>query len=802
MKTILQTVATVSLCLLSIFSVHQMNAQTTYTYVVEEFNFTNSVSESEDGFRWQQFNLMSEGDGTNEYNTVHKGYLRYEGDDETSERSFSTGITSGKIHVYLTLSSFNLEVEPTLSPATLGTNYDDGIERLIAVQLYESSGTTEGQNASSDLDIARLRLRADWRNSDTDPAMRIGGDNNQTASVGGYPFNFQKSDTAVTVGMTVDLDANTYVYWTNEPTEDDSKWFSTSSDRSGALTSLDGLILNEIELRLDHIDNNFGDGGETRNTANFLNFDRVLILHETTNAPASATFSSATEDNSVTISSNESTAESKRVQSLTIDAGTTLTVEAGHELTVIDQLVVNGTLIVKDGGSLKTYSDVTMGASGSFQKERSSTFSTTDGKYSVVGSPVSGATTASLGGIVYKYNESTVVTSSAELNNRFTPVTSAETMTLGDAYFSANTGDITFTGPPNTGNIDVSLVYTSSEGSDAGWNLVANPYPSAIELNSFVTANSAITGSIYLWDDGGSDQALRTNSDYVTVSASGTSTAGSSRSGSFDGYIRSEQGFFVQATSAGTLSFTETMKAGTTANTRAGYFREATDNANLFRVFLENDSQRSNMVIELNNSATNGFDRAFDAKKLNAGEELSIYSYMNSNNDIWAIQGISSNDLTGDIWLGIDIAKAGEYTLRFEDGIAADLYLADHLTGKIIDLQEVSSYTFNSAANKIGQKRFSISSSYANFSVLDLDDTLEERSMRAYFTESDLVILSKSGFENSQIIVHDLQGKLLYNATNISSVSREIRLPFKFQRGIVVINVINANSRESIKILK
>lgn len=122
----------------------------TYTYVVEEFNFTSSVATSEDGFRWQQFGLASEMDGTNEYDVTHNGYLRYEGDDEASERTLPNPVSSGVIHVYMTLAGFNQELLPDEEAAE-----NDGAERSIAVQLVDNS-------SGSDVDITRLRFRSDF----------------------------------------------------------------------------------------------------------------------------------------------------------------------------------------------------------------------------------------------------------------------------------------------------------------------------------------------------------------------------------------------------------------------------------------------------------------------------------------------------------------------------------------------------------------------------------------------------------------------------------------------------------------
>ncbi len=72
-----------------------------------------------------------------------------------------------------------------------------------------------------------------------------------------------------------------------------------------------------------------------------------------------------------------------------------------------------------------------------------------------------------------------------------------------------------FTGTSNSGTVQVSLDYTDhptlstvpEEDDFEGVNLVANLYHSLISYVDFITENLSnhIEGSIYLWDDNGSN---------------------------------------------------------------------------------------------------------------------------------------------------------------------------------------------------------------------------------------------------------------------------------------------------------
>ena len=151
-----------------------------------------------------------------------------------------------------------------------------------------------------------------------------------------------------------------------------------------------------------------------------------------------------------------------------------------------------------------------------------------------------------------------------------------ETMVLGkgyiirgpNAYSNAALANYTatFFGVPNNGNITIPISRGSYDGvnyptgvsstpgtkEDDNWNLVGNPYPSAIDAKKFLTLNTNIAGFLNIWTHGTlpsnatadpfyNDYAYNyTPTDYITYNLTGASVQFG-----FNGFIGAGQGFFV-----------------------------------------------------------------------------------------------------------------------------------------------------------------------------------------------------------------------------------------------------------------
>ena len=450
---------------------------------------------------------------------------------------------------------------------------------------------------------------------------------------------------------------------------------------------------------------------------------------------------------------------------------------------VNDLNTASGVIVTIESAGSLVINDNTIG-SGQVTVKRNTPHSTSAGQYSVIGSPVTSATTSSLGSFVYKYDES--VAYGANGNARFTEVTTAESMTAGDAYFSANTGAVSFTGTPNTGTVSQTLVYDETadvSAANAGFNLVSNPYTAAIDVDKLVAGNSAISASIYLWQDESSNTTQGSNDDYVVYnSTTDLSTRTTSGGKTFDGFARSTQGFFVKATSAATLNFTASMMdAGN--NSDAGFFREANENKDFLRLSLNHNKAYSDIIVVLNDNAASGIDRLYDAYKI-GGSAMSLYSFI--DNEKFAIQGLPRSSGDVKVGLGFDVEEQGTYTLNFEEGTFEGrvVYLLDTQLDKSINLTETNSYTFTSSKVTSSDRFQLVFSATASLTAKDL----EVAKLSIFTDASSLNVRTVEAYENVNIKVMSLNGAIAFEARNVNLSSKAWSAPFN-KNGLFIIAI-------------
>ncbi len=377
-------------------------------------------------------------------------------------------------------------------------------------------------------------------------------------------------------------------------------------------------------------------------------------------------------------------------------------------------VIVNGTLSVTSG-NIVIKSDAT--GTGSLVHNTNSISATVEryvsggGRYHFISAPISNATIADMkeSWNVYEYDETNT---DADIDVGWSRVFSANSMTVGKGYATGYTSNTTnsFSGTLNNGNLTLTgVTYTSSVGTkppgypDAeGWNLVGNPYPSAMLRSSFVSTNTNIDGTLYFWDDPGTGSSnYNRSSDYASINNTGGTAASSGTVNTApNDTIAVGQGFFVTRLSSGatTLSFTNSMR--TTKYSNPQFFVPPVGEVQRIYLACTTDSGDYNeLLIGFTGEATASHDRLYDGIKLKGNPNLAFYSEIGEKD--YSIQGLPLLTSEQSIPLGFDVMDRGTMQISIKKienfSPSPIVILEDKLKDEVIDLSSVEKYTFKSS---------------------------------------------------------------------------------------------------------
>ena len=365
-----------------------------------------------------------------------------------------------------------------------------------------------------------------------------------------------------------------------------------------------------------------------------------------------------------------------------------------------------------------------------------------------------------------------------------------------------------FVGVPNNGTITVPIQGSTTTTKS---NLIGNPYPSAININAFLSDVDNINnvgGTIYLWthntlpNGAGSGYGYTTN-DYATYNLTGaTVTAASaiSSGGNTDtptGYIASGQSFFIRGLTNQSVKFKNSMRV---INNNNQFFRMASAEE-VAPVPVEDYSEKHrfwlNLTTELGTfnqtligyvqGATNAIDRNYDGDVFEVNE-VSLYSIIDGVS--LKIQGRALPFQATDVVpLGFKTTTAGTFAINIGelDGIFTDqdIFLKDKLLHTIHDLKS-SFYSFTSQAGTF-DNRFEIV--YATNTVLGMEQkAIDQNSIIMYRQNNALHIdAGKNSIKN--VLVYDVTGKLIYTKKGIEAYKTAL-FDFVPQEQLLLVTIV------------
>ncbi len=328
-----------------------------------------------------------------------------------------------------------------------------------------------------------------------------------------------------------------------------------------------------------------------------------------------------------------------------------------------------------------------------------------------------------------------------------------------------------FTGLPNNGTLNIAKTVNGQ-----GYNLIGNPYPSAVDADTFLSTNP---GTLYFWTH--FSQAAGSGANYASYNTTG---AAASAGGEIpNGIIQTGQGFVLKTASGGNATFTNAMRLGNNANQ---FFRNETEPIEKHRIWLNlyHQNQLLNQtLIGYLTGATSGIDESIDGKLNYNGSSISSAI----SNEAYVIQGRSLPFSDDDIVpLHFKAENDGMFTISLDhfDGLFLEeqsIYLKDHFTGITHNIKE-SNYSFASAAGTF-LNRFEVVYQSA---PLAIENTLLDPSTIVVYKNNDVLHIHTGSAVMKSVKLFDIRGRLIYTQNEINATSTSIANLFVAQQLLLV----------------
>ncbi len=481
----------------------------------------------------------------------------------------------------------------------------------------------------------------------------------------------------------------------------------------------------------------------------------------------------------------------------------------GFDTVIVENGVLNNHIINIFGGSnlIQVNDNVGYGGNPTISRVRVTTtaFQDTD-RFVYIGSPVIGQdlSIVNWASQVWDFNEATqfwhYLGTGSAVSGAMTPA-KGYAVRAGSGVVP-NSVIMDFNGLFNNGVYNQPLVLdvgthepTVADGDDDA-TLVANPYPSGLDLigtGGLIDSNTI--NNVLLWTH---DSALDTGSttgyagdDYIVCSMGGCTNAPTG--GLHNGIAAPGQGFFVNATAAGILTFNNAMR-------KRGHATTVTRNPDTPKIWINASNSlgyKSNILLEFDQNGSENFDTKYDAKKpLSSTFGMSFYA-LNNNAEKLAIEnkGILNENATIPVGFIINDPVISDLRISIANSIGLDnidVYLLDHLLNVTHDLKQAD-YTFvnNNGVTEFND-RFELVFS-RNALNTNTNELLNGNNLIVSNTNSQVLVkvLGETAMKNIQ--VYDVIGKLI---SNVNVNTNEITLQGNYQtRAVYFIKVTLQNGQ-------
>ena len=299
-------------------------------------------------------------------------------------------------------------------------------------------------------------------------------------------------------------------------------------------------------------------------------------------------------------------------------------------------------------------------------------------------------------------------------------------------------------GTVNNGDISATLDGTLYGGVYDGFNLIGNPYPSQVNMVSFITDNVGV-GAVIVYD-----QSLGAYFSYSLVNAAGLN-------------ISSGQGFMVNYIGANTTAdFTNSQRSN-----GAGSILRTASMATSVLTLSNAEGSNYPTYVAFTEAASDAKDLNYDAKLIPSANDVTVFTLLDEEQE--AIQAFGS--LTGEktVALGFE-STLGLHTFEmtqfdnFSDDVTVTLI--DHETGISHDILN-SEYAFISSTEGVNVERFELVYARTGLNVGEFENT----AMNITY-QNDAIYITGLTTDNVQSVrLTDITGKQIGQWSDVQASS-------------------------------
>jgi len=237
----------------------------------------------------------------------------------------------------------------------------------------------------------------------------------------------------------------------------------------------------------------------------------------------------------------------------------------------------------------------------------------------------------------------------------------------------------TFNGNLNYGPVSVPVLMNTGLYGGWGFNLLGNPYPSAIDLDVLYSTNTQ-SSSFYTWN--------QANGQYSTYNAqTQIGQLGATN------IIPANQGFFVNVAAAGNFTFMDAYRIHSITPLAKN------TPANILRLNVQGNNLGDEAVITFNSNATNYYDFKYDSRKLmGSGDAPQMYTVVNGEKlSINSLSELIPNTSVS-VPMNLEVGADGNYTITASElnsfTVNTTVYLIDSKTNQTINMSQNPVYNF------------------------------------------------------------------------------------------------------------